>query len=98
MQITLDQQTVSQVCRDSATSFSVVRGSVFDEGRPIGLYLIALHGHSPEGRLAHIAIATRGPADGPIAMAIQVIETPDQIGFRLIDWSESPWQSEAARA
>lgn len=77
----------------------MVRGSVFDADSPIGLYLIALHGHSPRGRLGHLAVALRPGTGGeahPIAAALQVSATPEQFELSLIDWSESPWKSETS--
>lgn len=96
LQITLDQQTVSRECLDCGGPFTVVRGSVYGGGQPIGLYLIALHGHTPQGRLAHLAVAiAKTSIRRPIAMALEVVEAPDQVGFRLVDWSRSPWKSES---
>src|SRR5262245_30983446 len=57
VEITLDRQVVSQHCPDCDVDFTVVRGSVYDAGEPFGLYLIALHGHSAQGTLGHLAIA-----------------------------------------
>jgi hypothetical protein len=37
-------------CPDCRDSFVVVRGSAYDGSRPFAMYLIALHGHSHEGR------------------------------------------------
>ena len=58
VEITLDRQVVSERCSDCEVDFTVVRGSVYDAGQPFALYLIALHGHSPEGQLAHLALGT----------------------------------------
>jgi hypothetical protein len=95
--ITLDRQTVSQSCRACAIDVVVIRGSVYDGGQPIGLYLIALHGHSPSGRLAHLALAFVDPSGSgpPTAAAIEVTATPEQFGYSLVDWSESPWKHES---
>lgn len=98
MEITLDRQTVSRECTACNVSFTVVRGSVYSERQPLGLYLIALHGHSPNGRMAHLAVATvngNSQHSRPYTMAVEVLETPEQIGFRLVDWSNSPWKDEA---
>jgi hypothetical protein len=98
MQITLDRQTLTQECSDCGASFVVVRGSAYDSGRPLALFLIALHGHSPEGRVAHVAVAVMdGSRDEPhpIAMAVVVTDMRDQFGCRLVSWAESPWRGEA---
>jgi hypothetical protein len=97
MEITLDKQTVFQRCPDCDGNFTVVRGSVYDGGQPLGLYLIALHGHSPQGRLAHLAIAVldqSSPKPCPIAAAMNVIGMPEQFGFSLVNWDASPWRGE----
>jgi hypothetical protein len=51
VEITLDKQAVGQHCPVCGVDFTVVRGSVYDGEQPFGLYLIGLHGHSPEGCL-----------------------------------------------
>jgi hypothetical protein len=78
--------------------FTVVRGSVYDRDEPFGLYLIGLHGHSPQGRLAHLAIAVldrSGNEPHPYAVALDVIALPDHLGFSAVDWPSSPWRGEA---
>jgi hypothetical protein len=98
MPISLDRQTVSQHCPGCGATFTVVQGSAFDGGIPIGLYLIALHGHSPDGRLAHLAVALLDPTGtepSPFAMAVDVFTMPDQLGLTLVPWSDSPWNGEA---
>jgi hypothetical protein len=97
MRISLDRQVITEHCAECGHDFTTVRGSVYDDGKPIGLYLIALHGHSPDGRLGHLAIALLDSAEQgrhPTAVAIDVIATPDQFGFVAIDWADSPWRKE----
>lgn len=96
MEITLDRQAITQHCPECNDEFTVVRGSVYDAGTPFGLYLVALHGHSPQGRIAHLGVAVLDHSGGPPqAVAMDIIATPDQIGFTAIDWSNSPWRDEA---
>jgi hypothetical protein len=98
MTITLDRQTVTQACPDCGVLFSVVRGSVYHDGSPCGLYLIALHGHSPDGRLAHLAVTLLDQAEvepRPRAVALDVFTMTGQFGFRFVPWSDSPWGGEA---
>lgn len=101
MQITLDRQVLQQPCGSCAVSFTAVRGSVFDAGKPVGLYLVALHGHSTKGRLAHLAIAlvnaqgvdaVRPPSS---AAAMDVVATEEQFEVSVVDWKDSPWKGEA---
>jgi hypothetical protein len=96
--ITLDRQIVSQRCPECEVDFPVVRGSVYDDGEPFGLYFIVLHGHSPQGRLGHLAVAIldrSGDRPQPRAVAMDVISLPEQFAFSVIDWASSPWQREA---
>jgi hypothetical protein len=98
VEITLDRQVFPQHCPECEADFTVVRGSVYDGGQGFGLYLIALHGHSPQGRLGHLAIALLGGTGGqpvPLAAAMDVIATPEQFGFALVEWESSPWRGEA---
>lgn len=92
MQISLDRQTVENRCEECETSFRVVRGSVYDDGQPFGLYLCGLHGHSPEGILAHLAISVLVPGlASPQASAILVTSTMEEFRFCFLDWAKSPW-------
>jgi hypothetical protein len=97
VKITLDRQMLTRNCQHCAVDFVVVRGSVFDAGQPIGLYLIALHGHSAEGRLAHLALALleHDASEPPQAFAVEVTATPKQFGYSVANWSDSPWKDEA---
>jgi hypothetical protein len=98
LEITLERQVVSQRCPACDVDFVAVRGSVYNEGQGFGLYLIALHGHSPQGRLAHLAIAIldrSGEQPRPVAAAMDVIMLPEELGSALVEWETSPWQSEA---
>lgn len=96
MDITLDRQVLSDHCAGCNVDFVVIRGSVFDGGRPIGLYLIALHGHSPSGQLAHLALAfvNDDGASPPSAAALDVLAMPDHVGYSVVDWSDSPWKND----
>lgn len=93
MQVRLDCQKAERRCECGVT-YPVVRGSVFDGTTPIGLYLVALHGHSEHGRLAHLAIALLQPTGDPVAMAMRVHATPAEIQFSFVDWTDSPWRTE----
>ena len=82
-------------CDTCAIDFKVVRGSAYDCGTPMGLYLIALHGHAATGLLAHLATAVLEQKTGePVASAMVVSATSDQFQFSLVDWNESPWNEE----
>ena len=97
MTITLDRQVVLKPCETCQLEFVVVRGSVFEEGEPVGLYLVALHGHSSSGRVGHLALGLRDAQSKeslPVAMAIEVVATPTEFRHSIIDWRESAWAGE----
>lgn len=98
MDLSLDCQPITQTCPECDTEFLVLRGSVFDADEPIGLYLVALHGHSPGGPIAHLAIGLRDSEDGtsdPTAVAMDVVPASGDFGFSVVDWRDSPWQTES---
>jgi hypothetical protein len=96
LSITLDRQVVSRRCAACECDFTVVRGSVHESGEGIGLYLIALHGHAGDARLAHLAVALLDESgDTPTAAAMEVLAMPDEFAYSLVDWEASPWRSEA---
>ena len=93
----LDKQTVLNFCPECSANFTVVRGSAYDDGEGIGLYLIALHGHSPQSKLAHLAIALKVQGTSTAtaeAAAMDVVPSFNQIGFSLVNWDLSPWCNE----
>jgi hypothetical protein len=97
MHITIDRQTLTKECPECKSRFVVFRGSAYDSGRRIALYLIGLHGHSPQGRLAHVAVGVideSGAERLPVAMAVRVSETSEQFECQFVPWSESPWIGE----
>jgi hypothetical protein len=98
MQVSLDRQTLAHECPDCGETFTVVRGSAYGDREPIGLYLIALHGHDPSGRLAHLAVAVLDRSTSeptPYAVAMLVSASSTQFGYSVVDWSQSPWRDEA---
>jgi hypothetical protein len=91
----LDWQAVEQSCPACGVSFPVIRGSVYDNDAPVGLYLIALHGHAGDQPLAHLAIALLRPEGAPVAVSLQISVDEQQYRFSLVEWSTSPWRDEA---
>lgn len=96
MELTLDKQVIWQHCAACKHDFKVVRGSVF--GDVTGLYLIALHGHAPTGRLAHMSVSVLssdvGAKPAPLAAAIEILATPTKFEMSLVEWATSPWRNE----
>jgi hypothetical protein len=89
---------MTQFCDPCRLAFYVVRGSAFEDQRPFGLYLAALHGHSPGGKLAHLAVSVLDfgqPDAGPTAFAIEVSATRTEFRHTLVDWAGSPWARES---
>jgi len=91
----MDRQVVSQRCEQCGIDFAVVRGSLYENAQPVGLYLVALHGHSPEGPIAHLALALRdSPQATPQAAAMDLSASDKRYGYRVVDWRQSPWRNE----
>jgi len=93
----LDQQTVRQRCSHCGQEFSVSRGSAYEDGDGIALYLSGLHAcNGPP--VAHLAIAIRpGYRDNarPEAILLQMWSTEDSVAMQVTDAAESPWSGEA---
>jgi hypothetical protein len=95
--ITINRQIISRRCEPCNVAFDVVRGSVFEDKHPLGLYVLALHGHSPRGRLAHLAVGVldrRDPEAAPVAIALEVSATEGQFRQSVVEWAESPLAGE----
>ncbi len=97
MNITLDRQVVSKQCEDCGAVFTVVRGSFYGDGNPLGLYLVAFHGHTEAGPIAHLALAVQDKARRGRSSAVVLDATAltDQFTFSFVDWVQSPWKDEA---
>ena len=98
LQLRLDFQVISSECPKCSVIHPVVRGSVYDGDTPVGIYLISLHGHYEGGRFAQLAIAIVNTLESkphPIAVALNILEMEEQMGFQITDWSESIFSSEA---
>jgi hypothetical protein len=96
MKITLDQDMLEDNCHECESPFTIIRGSVYGDDQPFGLYLVALHGHSPSGKIAHLAVAVQSLDHGePMAAAIVISATSDNYMFGFTDWVNSPWAEES---
>ncbi len=96
--ITLEKQVGKHRCGVCNVEFTVLSGSVFENKHRFGSYIVGLHGHSSEGRIAQLAVALldrREPEAAPIAVALEVSATPREFRMTVVDWSQSPWAEEA---
>lgn len=97
MNITLDREVKPGHCDSCKSDFANVRGSLFESGSPIALYLIALHGHTPSRKRAQLALGfldRSAPGSMPVAVALDVVRIDRQTTYRFVDWTRSPWASE----
>lgn len=94
--IHLDKQLVIQTCPHCQQDFSVYRGSVYNEDKPIALYLAALH-KCFQGKNVHLAIGFPGgylSHPEPIAIAMSITTSENNFDVRIVNPDESPWRSE----
>jgi hypothetical protein len=92
----LDQQIVRQHCSHCGRELVVCRGSAYEDGEGVALYLAGLHACDGPP-VAHLAVAVRrGYRDnpGPEAILLQVRQTEDGLAMRVTDAAESPWSGE----
>jgi len=94
--ISLDKQLVLQTCPHCQEIFSVCRGVVYDDGRPMALYLAALH-KCFEGKNVHLTIGFPGgylSITEPTSFAINVKSSDNNFEVRLVEPNDSPWKNE----
>ena|SRR5688572_7627238 len=94
--LSLDQQTVRQHCAHCGQEFDVCRGSAYEDGEPVALYLAGLHACSGPP-IAHVAIAIRpGYRDNqqPEAILLRMWTTAASISMSVTNAAESPWSGE----
>jgi len=93
--MTFDRQAYSDVCDHCRESFQVVRGSVFDDGNGIALYLAAMHGC--DARRVDLAIAIREGYAGSketLATFMKVRPRVDEVQMTVVDPTNSCWTTE----
>lgn len=95
--ITVEKHIGTQRCQRCSTEFTAVSGAILEDQRPLGSYIVGLHGHANEGRLAQMALALldrRAPEASPIAIALEVSATPRELRMTVVDWADSVWAGE----
>ena|SRR5437660_6448373 len=93
--MTFDRQAYFDVCDHCRESFQVVRGSVFDDGNGIALYLAAMHGC--DARVVDLAIAIREGYSGnkeTSAIFMKVRPRADEVQMTVVDSTNSGWRTE----
>src|SRR5262245_13033455 len=95
MHIALDKTKVTETrCEECKESFRQITGAILGDGQPLGFFMISAHGHSSEGRLAHLAMALCSPEGVAESAAIAITAVGKNFHFRFVDWNASPWDSE----
>src|SRR5688572_32856539 len=78
-EVTLDRQHATETCEHCRGAIAVSRGSVYDDGRPSGLYLAGMHRCDVEP-VAILALALLSPGGGPPqAVHLHVRGTPEAV-------------------
>jgi hypothetical protein len=92
-EVTLDRQQATEICEHCREPITVSRGSVYDDGRPAGLYLAGMHRCDVEP-VAIVALALMPPEEGqPQAVHLHVRGTSEAVEMVLQDPQESPWRA-----
>ena len=91
-QLTLDRQGTTETCAHCRAPIAVSRGSVYDDGLPVGLYLAGMHRCSTQP-VAILALALL-PQEGarPQAVHLRVVESAEAVEMMFLDPAESPWR------
>jgi hypothetical protein len=95
--ITVERHVGTQRCQKCSVEFPVVSGAVREHRHPLGSYIVGLHGHASEGRLAQMALALldrRAPEASPIAVALEVSATEREFRITVVEWAQSAWAEE----
>ena len=96
MDLSLDEQILWQRCAHCEREFVVSRGSAYEDGAGVALYVTGLHACDGPP-VAHLAVAIRtGYRDNARSEAflLQMWTTEDHVAMRLTDVAESPWSGE----
>ena len=91
-QLTLDRQRTTETCEHCRAPIAVSRGSVYDDGRAVGLYLAGMHRCSMQP-VAILALALLPPDGGPPqAVHLRVLESAEAAEMMFLDPADSPWR------
>lgn len=94
--ISLDKQLVKQICPHCQEDFSACRGSVYDESKPVAIYLAAMH-KCFQGKTVHLAIGfTKGyqSLSETSSIMMSIVPTEKDFEVRIIEPNDSPWKDE----
>jgi hypothetical protein len=95
--ISLDYQMVSQTCDCCGKRFNVSRGSLYEDGDGIGIYLAAMHSCHSE-KTVRLAITLREEymmLPEVCCVAMDVWPTETKLQMLVTDAKESPWGNES---
>jgi hypothetical protein len=91
--LTLDHQHATERCNHCSKDYPVSRGSIYDDGRPIAIYLAGLHPCESGGSaIFGIGVNDEHSAQ-PESFSIQVWLVNDQYEMTLLNPEQSPWKS-----
>jgi hypothetical protein len=93
--LTLDHQHASEWCDHCSADYPVSRGSIFENGSPIAIYVAGLH-PCESGASAIFGIGLAPGTEGiQESCSIQVWLVNDQYEMTLLNPPQSPWRSHA---
>lgn len=95
--LTIYHQDVKQSCDDCDETFDVSRGSVYDDGEGIGIYIAGMH-QCGSGTMVHLAIAIRKAYEDlaeTCAVSLHVWPTESDFEMSVIEPQFSPWKNES---
>ncbi|HMC21248.1 MAG TPA: hypothetical protein VKL19_05345 [Thermoanaerobaculia bacterium] len=92
--LTLDYQEATQRCEHCAKDYPVSRGSIYESGKPVAIYLAGLHPCSSGGSaIFAVGVAPEDPRGKAQSFSIQVWLVNDQYQMSLLDPEKSPWRT-----
>jgi hypothetical protein len=92
--LSLDHQLVTEPCDHCNADYPVSRGTIFDSGRTVAIYLAGLHPCDAAARTAIFGIGIApGDDQAKVAFSFQVWLVGDDYQMTLLDPENSPWQS-----
>src|SRR5438093_492721 len=96
--LTLDYQEATQRCEHCAKDYPVSRGSIYESGKPVAIYLAGLHPCSSGGSaIFAVGVAPEDPRGKAQSFSIQVWLVNDQYQMSLLGPEKSPWRTHGYR-
>jgi hypothetical protein len=93
--LTIDTQETNAKCSHCGRMYNISRGSVYEENKPMALYIAGMHGCQGDRIIALVIAHRRDISEEANTITLRIIPTINKIEMTIIDPKSSPWYGES---